>query len=67
MLTASPAAASIFPEVNESAYFASDANFRLDAMGSPVALNSLLYKMCYHRFGGLRTLVSLECPKHATW
>jgi dolichyl-diphosphooligosaccharide--protein glycosyltransferase len=43
-----------FPHIQESEYFA-DGQFRLDASGSPTLLNSLLYKMCYYRFGEVRS------------
>lgn len=38
----------------ESDYFTPQGEFRVDAAGSPILLNCLMYKMCYHRFGEMQ-------------
>lgn len=53
-----PAAASVFSDITESMFLAKDGQFRLDSAGSPATLNSALFKLCYHRYGTLRTSVS---------
>lgn len=37
--------------IRESDYYSSTGEFRVDKEGSQVLLNSLMYKMCYYRFG----------------
>jgi len=44
-------AGSTDPNIIESDYFTPQGEFRVDAAGSPVMLNSLMYKLCYWRFG----------------
>lgn len=45
----------VFPEVVEEDYYNSRSEFRVDSEGSPTLLNSLMYKMCYYRFGDFQT------------
>jgi len=47
-------AGSTDPTIKEDQYF-TNGEFRIDAGGSPVMLNSLMYKMCFWRFGDLYT------------
>merc|ERR1739838_984900 len=42
-------------DIREANYFTKNGEFRVDAGGSPVLLNSLMYKMCYYRFGDVQT------------
>jgi len=44
-------AGSTDPNIIEADYFTKSGEFRVDAEGSPVLLNCLMYKMCYWRFG----------------
>jgi len=44
-------AGSTDPNVKEADYFTKQGEFRVDAQGSPVLLNCLMYKLCYWRFG----------------
>jgi len=46
----------VFPEVVESDYLDSHGHYRVDAGAPPRMLNSLMYKMCYYRFGELQTV-----------
>jgi len=48
-------AGSTDPNVQEKDYFTKAGEFRVDAEGSPVLLNCLMYKMCYYRFGQVYT------------
>ncbi len=48
-------AGSTDPNVRESDYFTKRGEFRVDAEGSPVLLNCLMYKLCYWRFGQVWT------------
>jgi len=48
--------AGVFPEVVESDYLNRQSAYRIDATASPRMLNSLMYKMCYYRFGNLQTV-----------
>jgi len=48
-------AGSTDPSVKESDYFTKNGEFRVDAQGSPVLLNCLMYKLCYYRFGSVYT------------
>lgn len=41
-------------DIKESNYYTSNGEFRVDAGGSKTLLNSLMYKMCYYRFGELQ-------------
>lgn len=41
----------IFPEVVEADYMNAQGAYRIDNSVSPRMVNSLMYKMCYHRFG----------------
>ncbi|CAH3023730.1 unnamed protein product [Porites evermanni] len=41
-------------EIKESDYFTPQGEFRVDAAGSPILLNCLMYKMCYYRFGEMQ-------------
>jgi len=42
-------------DIRESKYFTQNGEFRVDAGGSETLLNSLMYKMCYYRFGKVQT------------
>jgi dolichyl-diphosphooligosaccharide--protein glycosyltransferase len=44
----------VFPQIKESDYFA-DGQYRMDKGGSPVMLNTMMYKMCYYRFDEMTT------------
>jgi dolichyl-diphosphooligosaccharide--protein glycosyltransferase len=46
----------VFPEVVESDYLNRQGAYRVDASAPPRMLNSLMYKMCYYRFGELQTV-----------
>jgi len=41
--------------IKEKDYYTSSGEFRIDAQGSATMLNSLMYKMCYYRFGQVYT------------
>ncbi|XP_066143522.1 dolichyl-diphosphooligosaccharide--protein glycosyltransferase subunit STT3B [Euwallacea fornicatus] len=41
-------------DIRESDYFTEQGEFRIDADGSPVLLNCLMYKLSYYNFGELR-------------
>jgi dolichyl-diphosphooligosaccharide---protein glycosyltransferase len=45
----------IFPEVVETDYFNAMGQYRMDATVSPRMMNSMMYKMCYYRFGQVQT------------
>jgi len=45
----------VFPEIVEKDYFTASGDFRVDRSGSKVLLNSLMYKLCYYRFGQVMT------------
>jgi len=45
----------VFHEIVEKDYFTSSGDFRIDASGSKVLLNSLMYKLCFYRFGQVMT------------
>eukprot|EP00741_Cyanophora_paradoxa_P009382 tig00000144_g9088.t1 len=53
----------VFPVIKESDYLTSQGEFRVDRDGTPAMLNSLMYKMCYWRFGQTMT----EYGKPAGW
>eukprot|EP00899_Mesostigma_viride_P022562 jgi/Mesvir1/3490/Mv11980-RA.1 len=44
----------VFPVIKESDYLA-NGDYRVDAGATPTMLNSLMYKMCYYRFGQIMT------------
>lgn len=46
---------SVDSTVNEAEYFTKTGDFKVDAQGSPKMLNSLMYKLCYYRFGSVQT------------
>ena len=48
-------ASSVFPSISEADYFTASGEFRVDKRGAPALLNSLLYKLSYHRFGEVST------------
>jgi len=48
-------AGSTDPTIVEKDYFTERGEFRVDAGGSPIMLNSLMYKLCYYRFGVVYT------------
>ncbi len=41
--------------VQEPDYYTANGEFRIDKDGSPLMLNTLMYKMCYYRFGEVYT------------
>jgi len=41
----------VYPEIKEPDYFTPQGEFRVDKQGSPTLLNSMMYKLCYYRFG----------------
>ncbi|KAG1653300.1 Dolichyl-diphosphooligosaccharide--protein glycosyltransferase subunit STT3A [Nymphon striatum] len=41
--------------IKETDYYSPSGEFRIDKEGSPTMLNSLMYKMCYYRFGSVYT------------
>ena len=41
--------------IKESDYYTPSGEFRVDSEGSQTLLNSLMYKMCYYRFGQVYT------------
>ncbi|XP_017767673.1 PREDICTED: dolichyl-diphosphooligosaccharide--protein glycosyltransferase subunit STT3B [Eufriesea mexicana] len=41
-------------DIRESDYFTEKGEFRVDSEGSPTLLNSLMYKLCYYRFGEVK-------------
>lgn len=46
----------VFPDsINEKRYFTTKSEFRVDSGGAPTLLNSLMYKLCYHKFGQITT------------
>jgi len=48
-------AGSTDPNIKEPDYFTKQGEFRIDAEGSPVLLNCLMYKLCFYRFGEVYT------------
>eukprot|EP00698_Gefionella_okellyi_P007423 TRINITY_DN180_c0_g1_i1.p1 TRINITY_DN180_c0_g1~~TRINITY_DN180_c0_g1_i1.p1 ORF type:complete len:745 (-),score=182.80 TRINITY_DN180_c0_g1_i1:412-2646(-) len=46
---------SVYPWIKEADYYTKSGEFRVDKEGSPIMLNSLMYKLCYYRFGGIMT------------
>lgn len=46
----------VYPEVVESNYFNQYGQYRVDNTASSTMKNSLMYKMCYYRFGDLMTV-----------
>jgi dolichyl-diphosphooligosaccharide--protein glycosyltransferase len=46
---------STHPNIKEADYYTRNGEFRVDAGGSPVLLNTLMYKLCYYRFGAVYT------------
>ena len=41
--------------IKENDYYSGNGEFRIDKSGSSTLLNSLMYKMCYYRFGQVYT------------
>lgn len=41
-------------DIRESDYFTEKGEFRVDSEGSPTLFNSLMYKLCYYRFGEVK-------------
>ena len=41
-------------DIREAEYFTPQGEFRVDAGGSPILLNCLMYKLSYYRFGELQ-------------
>jgi len=41
----------VFHEIVEKHYFTPNGDFRIDGSGSPVLLNSLMYKLCFYKYG----------------
>jgi dolichyl-diphosphooligosaccharide--protein glycosyltransferase len=45
----------VFPEIVEKDYFSASNEFRVDKSASKIMLNSLMYKLCYYKFGQIVT------------
>eukprot|EP00693_Jakoba_libera_P001715 EC690929.1.p2 GENE.EC690929.1~~EC690929.1.p2 ORF type:complete len:139 (-),score=42.16 EC690929.1:232-624(-) len=45
----------VFPDIREDDYMSADGDYRVDKPGSETLFNSLMYKMCYYRFGEVQT------------
>jgi len=45
----------VYPEIVEKDYFTSNNDFRIDRAGAPTLLNSLMYKLCFYKFGQVMT------------
>eukprot|EP00823_Brevimastigomonas_motovehiculus_P005613 TRINITY_DN417_c0_g5_i1.p1 TRINITY_DN417_c0_g5~~TRINITY_DN417_c0_g5_i1.p1 ORF type:complete len:744 (-),score=196.74 TRINITY_DN417_c0_g5_i1:248-2479(-) len=45
----------VYPEIVEKNYFTPKGEFRVDRDGSKTLLNSLMYKLCYYKFGQIQT------------
>ena len=41
--------------IKENDYYTPSGEFRVDGEGSQTLLNSMMYKMCYYRFGQVYT------------
>ena len=41
--------------IKENDYYTPSGEFRVDSEGSSTMLNSLMYKLCYYRFGQVYT------------
>lgn len=41
--------------VKEEEYFSKKGEYRIDSEGSPLMLQTLMYKLCYWRFGSMYT------------
>lgn len=48
-------AGSTDPNIREADYFTPQGEFRVDREGSPIMLNSLMYKCCYYGYGTIMT------------
>jgi dolichyl-diphosphooligosaccharide---protein glycosyltransferase len=48
-------AGSVDPNIRERDYLDARGDYRVDKHGSQVMLNSLMYKMCFYRFGEMQT------------
>jgi len=48
-------AGSTDPSIKEADYYTPQGEYRIDASGSPIMLNSLMYKLCYYNFGTMYT------------
>jgi len=48
-------AGSTDPNIKEEDYYSKDKRFTIDASGSDIMLNCLMYKLCYYRFNELYT------------
>lgn len=44
----------VWPEIKESNYYNSAGSYKVDKSGSPTLLNSLMYKLCYYRYGEIK-------------
>eukprot|EP00898_Chlorokybus_atmophyticus_P005715 jgi/Chlat1/6144/Chrsp41S05700 len=44
----------VFPVIKEEDYL-NEGDYRVDAQAAPALLNSLMYKLCYYRFGNVMT------------
>jgi len=47
-------AAGVFPKIKENNYF-NKGHYRVDKDASPTMKKSLMYRLCYYRFGEVRT------------
>lgn len=48
-------AGSVDPNIKEAQYLNNRGEYRIDSSASPALLNSLMYKMCFYRFGEMMT------------
>jgi len=48
-------AGSTDPNIKEADYYSKQGEYRVDAGASPTMLNTLMYKLCYYRFGSVYT------------
>jgi len=43
------------PSIVENDYFSKSGHYRVDREASPIFMNSLMYKLCYYKFGEVFT------------
>jgi len=48
-------AGGVFPHIKEPDYYGENGNYRIDKFASDTMLNCLMYKLCYYRFGEVKT------------
>lgn len=57
----------MFPRIKESDYITEQGEFRVDSQGKPAMLESLMYKLCYYRFGDITTAQGVHHPVVPSW